>query len=100
MAPKEPVTGSWLVLRLLYQSGQAMNPGSMLNTLRLRTERPPSQSSITRALRELEDRDLIVGLDVAGSYYVLTQTGVEFVEEELDAKPLPGPSRLTGDDLR
>ena len=99
MPPDEPVTGSWLVLRLLYQSGQAMNPGSILNTLRLRTERPPSESSISRSLRELEDRNLIAGLDVAGSYYVLTQAGIEFVEDELDAKPLPGPTHLTDNDL-
>ena len=99
MAPDEPVTGSWLVLRLLYQSGQAMNPGSILNTLNVRMERPPSESSISRALRELEDRELIASLDVAGSYYVLTQTGIRFVEEELNAKSLPGPTHLTEDDL-
>lgn len=72
------------VLRLLAESGVALSPGGIVVNLNDRLERPPSRSTVTRALKGLRDQGLIRHLDPDRSYYILTEAGRGYVRTELE----------------
>lgn len=72
------------ILRLLAEAGVAISPGGIVVNLNQRLERPPSRSTVTRAIEGLRDRGLIRRLVPNRAYYTLTETGREYVRTKLD----------------
>jgi Fe2+ or Zn2+ uptake regulation protein len=63
------------VLNLLQESGVAISPGAITLNLEMRMERPPSRSTVTRALEQLRERELIEKPDENKTYYQITERG-------------------------
>ena len=71
------------ILRLLYESEVAISPGGITVNLEYKLERPPSRSTVTRAIEGLRKNGHLEKLDPNKSYYYLTQEGREYAEENL-----------------
>jgi len=71
------------ILRLLTDAGIALSPGAIVVNLDARLERPPSRSTVTRAIEGLREEGLIRRLDPDHAYYILTEDGREYVRTEL-----------------
>jgi Fe2+ or Zn2+ uptake regulation protein len=72
------------VLRLLADSGVALSPGAIVVNLNDRLERPPSRSTVTRALAGLRDQELVERVEPGRAYYLLTDAGQSYVSTHLD----------------
>ncbi|WP_430504329.1 hypothetical protein [Haloparvum sp. PAK95] len=72
------------VLRLLYQAGIGVSPGSIVANLDVRMNSPPAPETIRAALEGLEDEGHVRRLDATGEYYVLTGHGRDYVETAVD----------------
>ncbi|SER15300.1 helix-turn-helix domain-containing protein [Natrinema salaciae] len=71
------------VLRLLYEAGIAVSPGAITLNLQYQLERPPSRSTVTRAIEGLSDQGLITKMDPEKPYYTLTEEGEEYAEKNI-----------------
>lgn len=76
------------VLDLLQESGVAISPGAITLNLELRMQRPPSRSTVTRALEQLRERGLIEKPDKDRTYYQITERGRAYLADGLDANKL------------
>ena len=90
--PEFPTEATADVARLLYQSGVAHSVDGILANLEHRTDDAPSREAVREALDAMRDHDFVRTLDDAhddapdyeGAYYLLTESGREFVETEVD----------------
>lgn len=69
------------ILETLDRAEIAVSAGAIQFELKREMKRPPSRSTITRALRELREEDLITKPDEGSIYYELTPEGEEYVED-------------------
>jgi len=76
------------VLNLLQESGVAISPGAITLNLEMRMERPPSRSTVTRALEQLRERELIEKPDESKTYYQITDRGQAYLAGDLDTSEL------------
>lgn len=74
------------VLRLLAESDLALSSTSITYNLESRLERPPSRSTVTRALSGALDKGLVH--QPYGSLYVITDRGRAYLDGELTAEEL------------
>jgi len=72
-----------LVLNLLQESAVAISPGAITLNLEMRMERPPSRSTVTRALEQLRERKLIEKPDENKTYYQITERGRAYLAGDL-----------------
>lgn len=72
------------ILKLLQESGVAISPGAITLNLKMRMERPPSRSTVTRALEQLQKRGLIEKPDENKTYYQITERGRAYLVGNLD----------------
>lgn len=72
------------VLHLLDESDVAISPGAITLNLGMRMQRPPSRSTVTRALEQLRERDLIEKPDENKTYYQITDKGRRYLCGESD----------------
>lgn len=75
-----------LVLETLAEAGIAVSAGAIQFELERDMRRPPSRSTITRAIRELRNEELIHKPDEDSIYYELTEKGRQYVDQKLDTK--------------
>lgn len=73
------------VLNLLEESGLAISPGAITLNLKMRMQRPPSRSTVTRALEQLQKRGLIEKPDKNKTYYQITREGREYINSQSDS---------------
>ncbi|WP_423744774.1 ArsR family transcriptional regulator (plasmid) [Haladaptatus sp. SPP-AMP-3] len=73
------------VLKLLDESDVAISPGGITLNLELEMQRPPSRSTVTRALKELLERDLIEKPAKEKTYYRITDAGRAYFAGEIDS---------------
>lgn len=76
------------VLNLLDEADVAISPGAITLNLELEMQRPPSRSTVTRALEQLQKRDLIEKPDENKTYYRITEKGRKYLAGDLDAGKL------------
>lgn len=67
------------VLETLGKAGIAVSAGAIQFELEGTMQRPPTRSTITRALRGLQDHDLVYKPDEDTIYYELTDNGKEYI---------------------
>lgn len=70
------------VLKLLYNSGVAISPGGITVNLQHRLERPPSRSTVTRAIRGMYEQGLIKKIGPDQPYYQITSKGQKYFESQ------------------
>lgn len=68
------------VIELLYDSRLAIPPGVIEYNLKSNMRRPPSLSTVNRAVRELFEADLIERCEGTDGYYRITDSGVRVFE--------------------
>lgn len=73
------------VARVLYQAGVALSPAGVAANLAEFFDDPPSESAVGSALDGLDSEGLARRLD-AGDVYILTSSGRDYVETELDTE--------------
>lgn len=73
------------VLNLLDESNVAISPGGITLNLQLRMQRPPSRSTVTRAIEQLLNRDLIEKPDETKTYYQITDEGRRYLSGEFES---------------
>jgi len=76
-------SATWPALRLLHDHDLIFNPATIRVNLEDQMERPPSRSTITRALEELLSRGYIEK-PIDGAYYRITESGRELYESAGD----------------
>lgn len=76
------------VMRVLYQAGVVLSPDSITANLGTYADDSHDQSTVEEALDGLEEANLVRRLDRDGEYYVVTDTGRDFVETEIDQESL------------
>ncbi|MFC4359242.1 helix-turn-helix transcriptional regulator [Halobium salinum] len=69
------------VLETLHKAGIAISAGAIQYELERTMKRPPSRSTITRALRELQNHELVTKPDEDKIYYELTDKGRKSMTE-------------------
>lgn len=72
------------ILETLEKAGIAVSAGAIQFELERDMRRPPSRSTITRALRELREEDLVVKPDEDSIYYELTEEGQRYIRSLLN----------------
>ena len=87
-APEWSTEATVPVARLLYQSGVAHSPEGVLANLEHRMDDPPSLEAVREALDAMRERDFVRSLDDGDAYYLLTESGREYVETEVDQEGL------------
>ncbi len=73
-------------LRLLAEHDLALSATGIFYNLQQKLERPPSQATVTRALKGLREVGLVA--QPHGSLYQITAKGREYLAGELDASDL------------
>ncbi|QLG60887.1 hypothetical protein [Halorarum salinum] len=81
--PEWPTEATVPVARLLYQAGVALSPAGVRANLVRRTDDPPSPGAVRDAIDAMRERGLVRSLD-DGEHYLLTGSGREYVETEID----------------
>ena len=76
------------VLRVLYQAGVALSPDSIAANLETYADDSHDESTVEEALVGLEEANLVRRLDREDDYYVMTDTGGDYVETEIDQESL------------
>ncbi|RDZ52853.1 phage repressor protein [Haloferax sp. Atlit-4N] len=71
------------ILLLLNDSGLDLNPKTIVHNLEVRMQRPPSRSTVNRALKMLLEANLIKKVN-DGPYYRITQMGQDLIQGESD----------------
>lgn len=71
------------VLELLADAGVAMNPKGIMLNLRREMDDPPARRTVFRCFDDLETHGLIENVAEKGSYYVITERGRAYLNEEL-----------------
>jgi hypothetical protein len=76
------------VMRVLYQAGVALSPDSIVATLDVYADDSHDEATVREALGGLEAESLVRRLDREGDYYVVTDSGSDFLETEIDQESL------------
>jgi Fe2+ or Zn2+ uptake regulation protein len=76
------------VLRVLYQAGVALSPDSIVANLDVYADDSHHEATVQTALDGLEEASLVRRLDQEGDYYVVTDSGADFLETEIDQESL------------
>jgi len=71
------------VLELLADSGLALNQKAILLNLEREMDDPPARRTISRCLEPLEEHGLIVNVAETGAYYVISEKGRAYLNDEL-----------------
>ncbi len=71
------------ILSLLDQSGLDLNPKAMVHNLENQMQRPPSRSTVNRALKMLLEGGLVEKVD-GGPFYRITAEGQAVIRGERD----------------
>ncbi|MFB6097249.1 MAG: ArsR family transcriptional regulator [Haloferacaceae archaeon] len=72
------------VLRLLARAEIAVTPGAITINLQRELERPPSRTTITRAIKGLREQGLIRRIEDGQPYYQITDQGRAYLDGEYD----------------
>lgn len=75
------------ILELLAESGKALPPRVILFNLKYENRASPHRSTVKRRLQRLSSHGLVEKVDEAG-YYVVTETGEQYLSGEIDANEL------------
>lgn len=67
------------VLELLDEAGVALSPGAITLNLELDMKRPPSRSTVTRALKGLLEHGFVEKPVEGKSYYRITESGERYL---------------------
>ncbi|UPV76626.1 MarR family transcriptional regulator (plasmid) [Halorussus limi] len=81
------------VLNLLDESNVAISPGGITLNLEQQMQRPPSRSTVTRAIEQLLKRELIEKPDESKTYYRITEKGRQYLAGDLDIGELEGDEK-------
>ena len=76
------------VLDTFADAGIAVSAGAVELELNRRMKRPPSRSTITRAIRKLREHSLVVKPEEDSIYYEITDKGRAYLAGDLDASDL------------
>lgn len=76
------------VLRLLDDSGVALSPGGITVNLEVRLQRPPSRSTVTRAVKGALDVGLIERAEEGRSYYQISEQGRAYLAGDIEGDEL------------
>lgn len=76
------------VMRVLYQAGVALSPDSIAANLDAYADDSHDESTVREALEGLEEENLVRRLDREGDYYVVTDSGGDYLETEIDQESL------------
>lgn len=82
--PEWKNSSSDAVLRLLARAGVALSPGALTINLHRELERPPSRTTITRAIKGLREQGLIRRIEDGQPYYEITEQGRSYLDGEYD----------------
>ncbi len=69
------------IINLLSESDVAISPGGITANLEYKLERPPSRSTVTRAIRGLRNKGYIEKIDGSKTYYMITDAGREYANK-------------------
>lgn len=72
------------VLRLLARADVALSPGAITINLEQDLERPPSRTTITRAIKGLRETGLIRRIGEDQPYYEITENGRLYLDGEYE----------------
>lgn len=72
------------VLRLLSRADVALSPGAITINLEQELERPPSRTTITRAIKGLRETELIRRIEEDQPYYEITENGRLYLDGEYE----------------
>jgi DNA-binding PadR family transcriptional regulator len=69
------------VLDLLARAGVALSPGAIRLNLEADLQRPPSRTTVTRAIKGLRERGLIGRLEESKPYYRINEAGEAYLND-------------------
>jgi len=78
------------ILRLLNDSKLALSNSAIVYNLEQQMQRPPSKSTVNRALRGLRKKELV--RQPQGSLYEITDSGRAYLQGELDIEKINSES--------
>lgn len=82
--PEWKNSSSDAVLRLLARADVALSPGAITVNLQRELERPPSRTTVTRAIKGLREQELIQRIEDGQSYYEITELGRQYLCGQYD----------------